>query len=95
MHGCIFNTKKKYAWNKAWLKNLSPKKVQPLVVKWLVESQKKKYEKKKIIKSKMIYSDSESEFKVAINSVSDFESASESGSESRHLYFLYPILAFF
>ena len=90
---CIFNPKKKYVWNKAWLKNHSPKKVQPLAVKWLVQSQKSV--RVKIIKSKMIYSESESDFSFAINSLSDFESASESGSESRHLYFLYPIFAFF
>ena len=36
----------------------------------------------KIIKTKMSYSESESDFNFAINSVSDFHSASESNSES-------------
>ena len=35
-----------------------------------------------MIKSKMSYSESESDFSFAINSVSDFDSASESNSEN-------------
>ena len=91
---CIFNTNKKYVWNKALLKNHSPKKVeyvQPLAVKWIIQSQRNVWVK--IIKSKMTYSESESDFSFAINSALDLDSASE--SESRHLYFLYPIFAFF
>ena len=58
----------------------------------------------KIIKSKMSYSESELDSNFAINSVSDFDSASESDSKSEsslafmnlgHVYFFYFIFAFF
>ena len=59
---------------------------------------------KKKIKSKMTYSESELDSNFAINSVSDFDSASESdyesdsesdsSLESGHLSFLYSIFAF-
>ena len=61
---------------------------------------------KQIIKNKMTYSESKYYLSFAINSASDFDSASGSDSdsesdlkfsfyESRHLYFLYSMFAFF
>ena len=49
-------------------------------MKWLAQSQQNVLVK--IIKSKVTYSESESDFSFAINSVSDFDSASEPNSNS-------------
>ena len=73
---CIFNPKKKYVWNKAWLKNYSLKNLGINENVWV-----------KIITSKMSYSESGSESNFTINSVSNFdptfsESKFESNSES-------------
>ena len=84
----IFNPKKKYVWNKAWLKNSSFKNIgmnrkgliQPPAVKWLFKVNKNVWVK--IIKSKMYYSESEPDSNFVTDSASNFDSSSESNSES-------------